>query len=231
MGAAAGPNIVRSGITLALDSANPKSYPGLGATWSDLSGNLLDATGNASYISSIGVTSGASFTTPTTGILNTDIHSIFFMIKFNSSVTYPTGTSGGWDKMFSYNAGGGDRSPSIWRWPSNRWIHWRYDPGNSGTDFGKGSSSLDTSNEFDLNIWYYVGVTKNGANTVMYVNGLQVGTGTVSNPKTSGTATIIINEGYTNPLNNLNFLTVYNRILTNTEVLQNYTSIKSRFGL
>jgi hypothetical protein len=231
MGAAAGPNIATSGITLALDSGNPKSYSGTGANWSDLSGNSLNAIGNASNISSLGVTSGASFTTSTTDILNTDIHSMFFMIRFNSSVTYPTGTTGGWEKIFSYNAGGSDRSPSVWRYPSNRLIHWRYDPGNSGTDFGKGSASLDVSNEFDLNIWYHVGVTKNGANTVMYVNGLQVGTGTVSNPKTSGTAAIIINESYTNPLNNLNCFIIYNRVLNANEVLQNYTAIKSRFGL
>jgi hypothetical protein len=65
----------------------------------------------------------------------------------------------------------------------------------------------------------------------MYVNGLQVGTGTVSNPKTSGTAAIIINESYTNPLNNLNCFIIYNRVLNANEVLQNYTAIKSRFGL
>ena len=231
MGLSHSPKIVTSGLVLALDSGNQKSYPGSGAVWGDLSGNGLDATGNASYISSLGVTSGASFSTTTTGILNTDIHSIFFMIKFNSSGTYPNGTTGGWEKIFSYNGGGSDRSPGIWRWPGNRWIHWRYDPGNSGTDFGKSSSSLDVNNEFDLNIWYYVGVTKNGANTVMYVNGLQIGTGSVSNPKTSGTAAVIINEYYTNPLNNVNFLTVYNRVLTSSEVLQNYNATKSRFGL
>ena len=231
MGAAAGPNLSRTGIVFIVDTTNPKSYPGSGATWTDLSGNSLNATGNASYISPTGVTSGASFTTPVTDILNTDIHSIFFMIRFNSSVTYPTGTTGAWDKMFTYSPAGTDRSPGIWRWPSNRWIHWRYDAGNSGTDFGKGSASLDASNEFDLNIWYYVGVTKNGANTVMYVNGSQVGTGAVSNPKTAGTSTIIINEGYTNPLNNLNCFTIYNRSVSSTEVLQNYNAIKSRFGL
>jgi hypothetical protein len=231
MGLAHSPKISTSGLVFCLDTANQRSYPGSGAVWSDLSGNSLNATGNASNISSLGVTSGASFSTATTDILNTDIHSMFFMIRFNSSVTYPTGTTGGWEKIFSYNAGGSDRTPSIWRWPSNRWIHWRYDPGNSGTDFGKGSASLDVSNEFDLNIWYYVGVTKNGANTVMYVNGLQVGTGSVSNPKTAGTAAIIINESYTNPLNNLNCFTIYNRVLSATEVLQNYNALKSRFGL
>ena len=34
-----GTNIVRNGLVLHLDAANPKSYPGSGTTWYDLSGN------------------------------------------------------------------------------------------------------------------------------------------------------------------------------------------------
>ena len=33
------PKIVTDGLVLALDAANPKSYPGSGTTWSDLAGN------------------------------------------------------------------------------------------------------------------------------------------------------------------------------------------------
>ena len=32
-------NVVRDGLVLYLDAANPKSYPGSGTTWYDLSGN------------------------------------------------------------------------------------------------------------------------------------------------------------------------------------------------
>jgi hypothetical protein len=39
MGAFAGPDGVESSLVLALDAANPKSYPGSGTTWTDLSGN------------------------------------------------------------------------------------------------------------------------------------------------------------------------------------------------
>lgn len=227
MGASSGPNLSRTGIVFIVDTANPRSYPGSGAVWSDLSGNSLNATGNASYISSIGVTSGVSWSTPTTEILNTDIHSVFFMLKLNSNGTYPNGYTGGWEKIFSYNAGGGDRSPGVWRYPSERRIHWRYDPGNTGVDFGKDSSF----SEFDLSTWYHIGVTKDGVTALSYVNGINVGASTVANPKTAGTAGIVINEYYTNPLNNVNYLTIYNKTLSATEVLQNYNGIKSRFGL
>jgi hypothetical protein len=33
------PNIVTNGLVMAVDAANPKSYPGSGTTWYDISGN------------------------------------------------------------------------------------------------------------------------------------------------------------------------------------------------
>lgn len=39
MGFYRGPHIVTDGLVLALDAANPTSYPGSGTTWRDLSGN------------------------------------------------------------------------------------------------------------------------------------------------------------------------------------------------
>jgi hypothetical protein len=38
------PNAVRSNLTFYVDAANPKSYPGTGTTWYDLSGNNRHAT-------------------------------------------------------------------------------------------------------------------------------------------------------------------------------------------
>lgn len=233
MGFIRGPSIIRDNLVLCLDSADINSYPGSGAIWKDLTGNALDASGNASYISSTGVTSGVSWTTPTTSILNNDTHSIFFMFKLNNSVTYTNGTTGSWNKLFSHNAGASDRSPSVWRYPNNRLLHWRYDPSNTGIDISTTNASdyFVSGTEFSLGVWYYVGVTKNGATATAYVNGRNVGSNTVSNPKTSGNATIIINEGYPADLNNMNCIHIYNRVLSITEVQQNFNSIKTRFSL
>jgi hypothetical protein len=46
MGTSYNPSIVTNGLVLALDAANPKSYPGSGTTWTDLSGNGRNATIN-----------------------------------------------------------------------------------------------------------------------------------------------------------------------------------------
>lgn len=40
------PQIVRDGLVLYLDAANPKSYSGSGTTWYDLTGNNNNATLN-----------------------------------------------------------------------------------------------------------------------------------------------------------------------------------------
>jgi len=233
MGLNRGPKIVKDGLRLYLDAILPTSYPGSGAVWYDLTGNGLNATGNSSYINSSGVTSGASFSTSSTNILDNDLHSIFFMLKLNSSLAYTNGTTGNWEKIFSYNAGGSDRSPSVWRYPSNRLIHWRYDPSNSGIDISTTSAGayFVGGAEFSLNTWYYIGVTKNGATATAYVNGISVGSNTVSNPKTTGSAAVIVNEGYTNPLNNVNCLGIYNRVLSASEVLQNFMVFKTRFNI
>ena len=41
-----GPNIVKDGLTVLLDSRSKRSYPGSGDTWFDLSGNNNHATLN-----------------------------------------------------------------------------------------------------------------------------------------------------------------------------------------
>lgn len=162
--------------------------------------------------------------------LNTDTHSIFFMIKFNTTATYgANGYSGSWDKILSFNAGGSDRSPSIWRWPSERTLHWRYDPGNTGCDFGK--NGLGTGYQFDIDKWYHVGATKNGATATSYVNGVSLGTSTVANPKTAGNAPVIIFESYPTDLASLASLKIYNTVLSPAQVRQNFQALRGRFGI
>jgi hypothetical protein len=48
MGLAHSPRIVTDGLVLCLDAANPKSYPGTGTTWFDISANNFNAILNGS---------------------------------------------------------------------------------------------------------------------------------------------------------------------------------------
>ncbi len=208
----------------------------------DLVNNRTTGTFNLSYPQGSGksstytypyLTSYASTTTAQTdssSILNTDTHSIFFTIRFNTTSAYGSnGYSGNWDMIFQFAAGGSDRTPGVWRWPSERSLHWRYDPSNSGCDFGK--TAAGTGYPFDIDTWYYVGVTKNGATATMYVNGKSVGTSSVSNPKTSGNATVTLFPYYPQDLATMGLCQVYDRVLSDDEVFTNFAAIRGRFGI
>lgn len=197
---------------------------------------LIDVTGNRSITINNALSMKANvqhfdatsyLITDNSSILNNDVHSIFFSVRFNSTGTYPNSFTGAWDKIFTYNPSGSDRSPGVWRYPSQRYIHWRYDPSNSGCDFGKNTSNQD----FDLNTWYYVGVVKNGATATCYVNGVYASQATVSNPKTSGNANTWFFEGHTaSDITNMSCCHIYNRALSATEVANNYNAIRGRIG-
>lgn len=222
--------VVTNGLVLLLDSANPASYPGYGTTWFDLSPSGLNFTGsNASFLNpGQGLNSGNTWSSASTSILNTDTHSIFFSIKFNSSTTFPQSTDGNWQKMFSYNPPGSDRSPGVWRYPNVRLIHWRYAAGNSSADLGENAPADSGGAQFATNVWYYLGVVKNGATATLYVNGSSIGTTTVTNPKFAGNSPIYLFEAYTADLASMDNVQVYNRSLSATEVAQNYLASQGR---
>lgn len=226
-----GPDIITQGLVLHLDAADDNSYPGSGNTWYDLSGNNRNFTGNSSFIDKInGIRSGATWTCSASlvgNILNTDYHSIFFAIKFNSTIGSPEAWTGNWNMIFQHAGSSGDRSPGVWRYPNNRTIHWRYNPSNSGIDFGPTGSS----GNFAINSWFIIGVTKNGATAKSYVNGNEVFSSSVSFPKQTGSSNINLFPGYPTDIANLNHLLIYDRVLTASEILQNHNAIKGRFNL
>lgn len=225
MGSSLRPGIVQSDLALAVDAYNPRSYPGSGGTWYDLSGNNLNLTGNSSFLSNTGLTSGSTWSTATTNLLNTDCHTICIAIKFMGTATYPLGYTGGWEQFFDFSAGGSDRTPGIWRFPSEMTIHWQYDPSNSGANFNTAGG------QFPLNTWHYITVTKSGTSMIVYINGTQLTTSTVSSPKTRGTAAIRLYNYYTANMAQIGCVQVYRRPLTVTEINQNFAAMRGNYGI
>ncbi len=228
--------VAHKGLIIHCNTHDIDSYEFPASVWSSTGRFAYSFDGNASDITvNNGIISGTTWRARrfngTRGkqeqALNQDHHSIFFSIRFNGTGTYPNGYSGSWNKIFSHTGSSGDRSPGVWRFPSQRRIHWRYNPSNTGTDFGKNSAG----NDFDLDQWYHVGVTKNGAATVNYVNGVQVSTSSVANPKQAGNSNIDLFPGYPADLANLNDLFIYNRPITAAEALQNFNSLRDKYGI
>jgi len=215
------PSIATAGLVLHLDATNLSSYPGSGNTWFDLSPSGLNATGTAP-LSGNALQNNTPYVTASTSILNTDIHSIFFSVRLS-------GFSGTWDKIFGYEPPGTDRSPGIWRYPTNNTIHWRYDLGNTDSDFTSTATGPYPSpgTEFAVNTWYYVGVSKNGGTTSVYVNGNKLGDRTgLANPKVAGNAPIGLFPAYSIAAQ-MRHVHIYNRVLGDSEVLSNYNIIKN----
>ena len=233
MGCSAGPEIraISNGaqnLVVAVDVSNLKCFNGSNtATLTNLANTNLNFTGG-SQVNSDRIQGHYNdyYRTPVSNVLDTDYHSIFFKIRFNATGTYPDAWSGNWDQIFAFN-GSGDRVPGIWRFPSERKIHWRYNPGNSGCDFGDNST-------FAVNTWYFIGATKNGPDARMYINGNNVGTATVSNPKTTGSSDIRLFGPYTGQkvdIASLNNLYVFNRVISDDEVKNLFETMRPQLGI
>ena len=221
------PILVQNGLVLHYNIANTASYPGTGNTVYDLSPSGLNATTTSSIGASAlptAITSNNPTTTATTSILNTDNHTICLSL-------YIGGTSGTWDKIFGYTPSGTDRSPGVWRYPSNSLIHWRYDAGNTGADLtryiGGDFSTSQGMTEF-TNGWVYICVTKSGSTARSYVNGNCVSVNTVVATKTAGTSTVQLFPGYTISNAYMRHVHIYNRALAAEEIATNYMVIKNQ---
>jgi hypothetical protein len=221
-------NTTTSGMVLFLDGNNIISYPKTGTVWTDMSPsnysvtNCNFQTGRNNRLSLY--SDGNNADIETSSILNNDYHTIEMVLMFKNTGDYPNGWTGGWEQFFGYFSGGSDRSPGVWRYPSERRIHWRYDPGNSGVDFGKNLAG----DQFDLNTYYHVLVTKNGGVAEAWVNGTFVNSNSVSFPKTSGNAVLRFFDYYSSGLMEIQVCKIYNRVLTNQEIYTNYNSLASR---
>lgn len=229
-------------------------------TWTDMSGNGLNFTtpgsstqltvrpigGNPGNVLDGGLISpgglisnggsgGNYWNTAATSLLNTDTHTISMWIKFNSTTAWPNSWNNTWEKFFGHPGPTSDRSPGLWRWPSNRYVHWRYDPGNTSADHGpitNDATFAENPNNpnFVMDTWYHTCVTKNGAVAKNYINGSPIGVDrTVANPKAAYSSNIYFYEAYGGASMQIDGLQVYNRVLSNAEVLQNYTALRGRY--
>lgn len=227
-----GPRIVRSGLVLNLDAAQKTSYSGSGTTWYDLSGNRNNGT----------LVGGPTFSSINGGNLIFDKVDDWFYTSL--STIGDANTSFSWGGFVKINA---STSP-------NRFVFGNYTENatvpffaiafnNSGDntfiyirDSTGGTELTSTGANLDLNNWYYLlGVRDASANQVkLYVNGLLRDTQTFSG--SLNTKSTQNNFGGVRHLTgyidcNIGLVHVYNRVLSASEILQNYNATKGRFGL
>ena len=227
-----GPYIVREGLVLYLDAGNTKSYPGSGTTWSDLSGR-----GNTGTL-----TNGPTYSSANGGSI------VFDGVDDLTSITSVAGynMSRGTINMWIYPTGAG-RPFMQYNNDFNR-MAILYDNSNQRIEIFSGYSTLvlsfvTTTNSAPLNTWSYISYLYNftGDTFEVYVDGKSNATttnSTVPTPDAVGEITLGAGKDFDNPppyymtfsSGRIANTSIYNRLLTAAEVLQNYNALRSRFG-
>ena len=227
--------IATNGLVLALDSTDRNSYPRSGNTWFDLSGNnnhgnLIGFTGP-----SAGSTSG--FDT-TTGYMMFDRHSGGNDVAVNNRVVITNSTSldgalcqtGMTIEMWVRETS--NVCTALTKWDGS-WEVYYCSPlvfrvqGTGGTDLTTSAASSPGS-------WRHLVATHTGTTARMYVNNSIVlnSSNSISGQNTTNNVSIGAYESGTYAtVGAIPIYRLYNRALSDREVLQNYNAQKSRFGL
>ena len=216
------PKAVTSGLVLALDAANAKSYPGTGTTWTDLSGNG----NNSTLINGVSYSTGILSLDGTNQRIDCGNAQIFspqyltasVMVRCNSFSTRPhligrgDGNSGNFYIVVETN--------SVVRFYN---------------DIGAGWVVAANTTAFPLNTWTYVTVTHDGSLSKIYYNGvLQVSTsriGTLRNWQSNTLQIGSILSGSSLINGSVSFASLYNRALSVDEIKQNFNAIRGRYSI
>jgi len=216
-----GPTIVTNGLVLALDAANPKSYPGSGTTWFDLSGNNNSGS----------LVNGPTFDGGNGGSIVFDGTNTEVICTNSVSVQITVGSIFAWFNADNGNSGYNGIITKQFAWglfvQNNNLV--TYDWGNSvgrSTDITVGNN---TWNYVTMTFTETIGTPSN--NTIIYLNGSPVLTTTVKHSNHNVTVQVGEANAAQHFGGKIAVAGVYNRVLTPQEVLQNFNAQRSRFNI
>jgi len=220
------PRIVTDGLVLCLDASDPQSYSGSGTTWKDRSGNGL-----------IGTINGATFnsTSKTFSFDGTDDY-----ISLNGNVTVP---AVGFTVMMAINVNDSQSSSS--------WNYWFRQTANGGHNYefgqyGTSGNRFHFKDNINQSSSYMTATLDSSGFTIFHFGSTSSSYSFFSR---NAEAKVLSNgnAGWTGG-NDITFdqffragssyygaeignILIYNKELSQAEVLQNYNAQKSKFGL
>ena len=204
-----GPDIVQDGLVAVFDAGSTRSYPGTGTVWYNLIGSVN------------GTLSATSIGTTTAGVMTFDGVDDVILIPLSTlassnftviGVAQRDYTGG---RLISSNNNWllGHWSTGSRKYYSEGWVSENtYNDTDTHIFCGTGDISADSYKFLDNNVDYTTSsgggsAGPNGFGLGKWVQGTEYGTGAIT------------------------LLLVYNRVLTDAEITQNYNAQKSRFGL
>ena len=227
-----GAPVVDASLMVWVDAGQTSSYPGSGATWTDLSGNGKNYTLGASptYNSILGggviTFAGAS-----------SQYAITAASLFNST-TYNSYTMSLW----AYPTGAGNFVQVNGQTTPNTAYHYSaIEISAAGViKFGQwtGVDTVIATSTQSLNAWYNLVITYNGTTATAYVNGVSVGSTNISwSSPGANTFMALMAIDSTNmgtgayASGSLGQFMVYNRGLSSDEVSTNFNALRGRYGI
>ena len=220
-----GQQIVTNGLVLNLDAANKDSYPGTGTTWYDLSGNNYNATVESSMSFSSTYNGGLTTLNDATNA-NQRIYGTFSLSSANYTweIWYTNnGSQGGDASGFGVTDASGVSSNGFRANSDSSVQQW---VGGSLT-VGQTISTASTPKQVVLR--------RSGTTFNSFSNGVLIDTDTAASTSATFVNYSMNCSGCTSSNNGWNgtyyIVRMYNRALSDAEILQNYNSQKTRLGL
>ena len=232
------PKIVTDGLILYYDGANPQCYVSGATTSNDLS--LTQSTGT--------LENGVTYDTDNNGSWVFDGLDDYIEISDNENFDFERTDSfslSGWINIPNYGLTTIEGILTKYSNPPATGYYFAIKEGkisfslqNNG---GNNGLLVNTVNTINLQQWYYITTTYDGSSLAsgvnIYINGVNVSTstefdsltGTILNPTSLKIGGLVTPSRYLD--GKISVATIYNKELTQEEVLQNYNAMKSRFGL
>ena len=227
-----GAPVVDTSLMVWVDAGQTSSYPGSGATWTDLSGNGKNytLTNTPTYNSILGggviTFAGASsqYATTATTLFNSTTFNTYTMNLW----VYPTGAG-------NFVQVDGQTTP-------NTGYHYSaIEISAAGViKFGQwiGSMSTIATSTQSLNAWYNLVITYNGTTATAYINGVSVGsTNIIWSSPGANTFMALMAIDTTNmgtgayASGSLGAFMVYRRALSADEIATNFNALRGRYGI
>ena len=233
------PSIVTNGLIVYLDAANPKSYPGTGTLWTDLSGQ-----GNHGIL-----INNPTYNSANNGNFVFNGNNNYAQIPTPINFTYNTFSVSCWVKTTAIGVYATILGQRFTTRALNNPIYdlqgWNFliEPGGTTT------TRIDTSTSYNSypnifggivndNTWHYVCMVLDIPNTtIKYFNqGVLINSANTYSPgifNSTGGAMNVMGpaDGTSWTAGQVSLVQLYNRALSNQEVQQNFNALRGRYGI